>query len=313
MSAASGCWLLGTAGEHPPAVLLCCLSLLCLHLLSPASYRFPPPPHHPFQQALQAGLAELRGWVAYVGGEWCCSAEDAETAIERVTQAARFLLQVRLGLDIWTVVCACRLQRGDLLPTLLGLLNAPAETPYVYQGKDDCIRKAYRGVDIRVDLTRSCPALSLQQVGICACCGALQYCLIRAMLHRAGVTAGVVGRTNHLSRCTASASTSTPTGWAPGPPCFLFPCIWFPTHTHPSFRSTAQVYRLSEHQHDDWLGSEGASGRESIALLETLKRLMAEQRARMCDGAAAAGSEDDEDEEDLLVRVMLGVDDYVGC
>lgn len=32
------------------------------------------------------------------------------------------------------------------------------------QGKDDCVRKAYRGVDIVADLARSCPALSLQQV-----------------------------------------------------------------------------------------------------------------------------------------------------
>lgn len=61
---------------------------------------------------------------------------------------------------------------------------------------------------------------------------------------------------------------------------------------------------MCEHQHDDWLGSEGASGRESLALLETLKRLMAEQRARMggagAGGAAAAGGEEEE-EEDLLV------------
>ena len=49
----------------------------------------------PLLQALQAGLAELRGWVAYVGGEWCCGAEEAESAIERTTQAARYLVQVR--------------------------------------------------------------------------------------------------------------------------------------------------------------------------------------------------------------------------
>lgn len=33
------------------------------------------------------------------------------------------------------------------------------------QGKEDCVRKAYRGVDILPDLQRTCPALSLQQVG----------------------------------------------------------------------------------------------------------------------------------------------------
>ena len=63
--------------------LACSPSVLLLPLL--------PPP----LQALQAGLAELRGWVAYVGGEWCCGAEEAESAIERTTQAARYLVQVR--------------------------------------------------------------------------------------------------------------------------------------------------------------------------------------------------------------------------
>lgn len=85
-----------TASAQPPCRSLHCLltnSLLILAL----------PPHnflatlvpHPSLQALQAGLAELRGWVAYVGGEWCCGPEEAEAAIERVTQAARFLVQVR--------------------------------------------------------------------------------------------------------------------------------------------------------------------------------------------------------------------------
>ncbi|KAI3425379.1 hypothetical protein D9Q98_009143 [Chlorella vulgaris] len=143
-------------------------------------------------KALQAGLAELRGWAAYVGGEWCCSAEEAEGAIERVTQAARYLVQ----------------------------------------GKEDSVRKALRDVDIYADLARSCPSLSLQQ-----------------------------------------------------------------------------VYKLTEHQHDDWIVA-ASSGRESIALLETLRRLMAEQRAR--SGAAAgqanggsalqlAGQEEEEEEDTLLV------------
>jgi hypothetical protein len=41
--------------------------------------------------------------------------------------------------------------------------TAPRRT--VPQGKEDCVRKAYRGVDIVPDLARTCPALSLQQVG----------------------------------------------------------------------------------------------------------------------------------------------------
>ncbi|KAI7836877.1 hypothetical protein COHA_009277 [Chlorella ohadii] len=162
-------------------------------------------------KALQAGLAELRGWVAYVGGEWCCGPEEAEAAIERVTQAARFLVQRHMP---------AYLHPAWPNPSIAHLL-------FHCQGKDDCIRKAYRGVDIVADLARSCPALSLQQ-----------------------------------------------------------------------------VYRLSEHQHDDWLGSEGASGRESIGLLETLKRLMAEQQARMGGGGGGgeADGEEEDEEEDLLVE-----------
>ncbi|PSC74954.1 Myosin-J heavy chain isoform A [Micractinium conductrix] len=113
-------------------------------------------------KALQAGLAELRAWVAYAADEGCCGDEEAEGAIERISQAARYLVQ----------------------------------------GKEDCVRKAYRGVDIYADLQRMCPALSLQQ-----------------------------------------------------------------------------VYKLTEHQHDDWIVA-ASSGRESLALLETLQRLMTAQRER---------------------------------
>lgn len=45
-------------------------------------------------KALQAGLSELHAWVAYGGGQWCCGAQEAEAAIERVSQAARYLVQV---------------------------------------------------------------------------------------------------------------------------------------------------------------------------------------------------------------------------
>ncbi len=78
----------------------------------------PTAPCHPTPpQALQAGLAELRGWVAYVGGEWCCGPEEAEAAIERVTQAARFLVQVRAAVACgqpshgsWNELLAAELQ-----------------------------------------------------------------------------------------------------------------------------------------------------------------------------------------------------------
>ena len=51
-------------------------------------------------QALQAGLAELRGWADYLSassGGWCCGAEEADAALERCAQAARFLVQVGAG------------------------------------------------------------------------------------------------------------------------------------------------------------------------------------------------------------------------
>ena len=86
--------------NSPLAILLCFSSSLCLHLLSPTSYRSPPPPPPPIQQALPGGQAELQGGVAHKGGEWCCSPEEAEAAVERVAQAAHFLVQVRSCLTV---------------------------------------------------------------------------------------------------------------------------------------------------------------------------------------------------------------------
>lgn len=44
-----------------------------------------------------AGLAELHDWVAYEDKEWVCRPEEAEAALERITQAARYLVQARLA------------------------------------------------------------------------------------------------------------------------------------------------------------------------------------------------------------------------
>lgn len=41
-----------------------------------------------------AGLAELHDWVDYEDREWVCRPEEAEAALERITQAARYLVQV---------------------------------------------------------------------------------------------------------------------------------------------------------------------------------------------------------------------------
>lgn len=115
-------------------------------------------------KALLAGLAELMNWVGYMGAEVCGEVSETEKALDRVAQAAR----------------------------------------YIVQGKEDCMRKAMKGVDITLDLARLCPALSLQQ-----------------------------------------------------------------------------IYKLTEHQHDDWIVAAGTSvGTQNIVLLETLKRLMDEQQAR---------------------------------
>jgi myosin-5 len=48
-----------------------------------------------------------------------------------------------------------------------------------------------------------------------------------------------------------------------------------------------QVSRLTEHAHDDWLAGAGG-GREALALLGTLRQLMAEQRRRVAGAGAAA-------------------------
>lgn len=42
--------------------------------------------------------------------------------------------------------------------------SLPAAPPTTPQGKEDCMRKAMKGVDITLDLARLCPALSLQQI-----------------------------------------------------------------------------------------------------------------------------------------------------
>ena len=75
-------------------------------------------------KALQTGLSALRDISTFVGLEWSCTSTEAARALERSSQAARFLIQ----------------------------------------GKDDCTRKALKGIDIMPDLLRLCPALTLQQV-----------------------------------------------------------------------------------------------------------------------------------------------------
>ena len=60
-----------------------------------------------------------------------------------------------------------------------------------------------------------------------------------------------------------------------------------------------QVYRLTEHQHDDWIAGAGL-GSQNIVLLETLQRLMATQPG--VDGRDdRQDEEEDDDEENLLV------------
>ncbi|KAK9829628.1 hypothetical protein WJX72_006968 [[Myrmecia] bisecta] len=75
-------------------------------------------------KALQAGLADVKAWVAYMGSLWCGEVAEAERALEHSGQAVRYLLG----------------------------------------GKDDCVRKATKGFDITPDLRRVCPSLTLQQV-----------------------------------------------------------------------------------------------------------------------------------------------------
>jgi len=75
-------------------------------------------------KALLTGLAAMQDICSFVGAEWGCEPEEAARALDRSTQAARYLVQ----------------------------------------GKDDCARKALRGINVLQDLTRQCPSLTLQQV-----------------------------------------------------------------------------------------------------------------------------------------------------
>lgn len=47
-------------------------------------------------RVLLAGLAELHGWAAYIGTEWCGGPDQITQALERVAQAARYLVQVQM-------------------------------------------------------------------------------------------------------------------------------------------------------------------------------------------------------------------------
>ena len=151
-------------------------------------------------RALQAGLADVRAWVEYVGPEWAGEASDADAALQHAAQAARYLLH----------------------------------------GKDDCVRKAAKGFDIGADLRRACPSLTL-----------------------------------------------------------------------------AQVYRLTEHHHDDWIAGGGRG--DTIALLRTLKGQVdavagSSGRASAAGGGGASPAKsekttssvsDDEDEDDDEDSLLL--------
>jgi len=141
-------------------------------------------------RALQAGLADVRAWVEYVGPEWAGEAPAADAALQHAGQAARYLLH----------------------------------------GKDDCVRKAARGFDIGADLRRACPSLTL-----------------------------------------------------------------------------AQVYRLTEHHHDDWIAGGGRG--DTIALLRTLKGQVdavaggarSPAGSERAPSPAASDDEDGDDDEDSLL------------
>jgi myosin-5 len=75
-------------------------------------------------KALLTGLTAMQDVSSFVGAEWGCEPEEAARALDRSSQAARYLVQ----------------------------------------GKDDCARKALRNINVLQDLTRQCPSLTLQQV-----------------------------------------------------------------------------------------------------------------------------------------------------
>ena len=100
------------------------------------------------------------------------------------------------------------------------------------QGKEDCVRKAYRGVDVVADLHRTCPALSLQQVGTRE--GGEGQC----------GPSGIGSRGCNAVVCAVAAACRVPAVCADRPPA-----TW-------RCHLPLQVYKLTEHQHDDWIVGE---------------------------------------------------------
>ena len=42
--------------------------------------------------AVQAGLADIKGWGQYMGAQWCGEGTDIERALEHSNQAVRYLI-----------------------------------------------------------------------------------------------------------------------------------------------------------------------------------------------------------------------------
>lgn len=110
------------------------------------------------------------------------------------------------------------------------------------QGKEDCARRASKGVDVSPTLSTSCSTLTVQQVR-----GAWAR---RRQLGEQQLTGLLVcAFDSRFSRDVVASA---------------FPVLLLVRHS-------LQVYRLSEHHHDDWIGGTSTAGGQTVVLLEMLK------------------------------------------
>ena len=213
----------------------------------------------------QSGLADIRAWVAYMGAAWCGEVAEAEAALAHSSQAVRYLLT----------------------------------------GKDDCVRKA----------TKACPRLCLRFYDLavprqCAFWeslgGLCDLALIRAE-QISSINRALKSRAGHcLHFCVLPVPRSPETWQRLTGGCFVGMLLRQGARGAQGFDITPdlrrmcpalslqQVYKLTEHHHDDWIT--GSQTTDTLVLLQTLKRIVdATVRPPPCTPLLRKGSSHEND------------------
>lgn len=187
----------------------------------------------------QSGLADIRAWVSYMGAAWCGEVADAEAALEHSSQAVRYLLV----------------------------------------GKDDCVRKATKVCacvlvhsafphpgSLHPTWTRTAASSAHHSVAALpgSCCGGCLCLQVQALVLLCTVeTSGLL-----VMPFTASGLRSGNVG-----------VLTQGFDITPDLRrmcpslTLQQIYKLTEHHHDDWITT-GSQTTDILVLLQTLKRIV---------------------------------------